>query len=146
MGRDEARREVHIKFCIPHWDALRDEIENKRGLAQLVSRSGKEAVARITDPASPERNPLGETGDPLMDAHNMILGNAMKFLSEAGAPPMWIFTANEDGSEKCPLCVVSDCRDPECKNGCQKRGTEWIGFAGRDVAEMWADRLKAVTQ
>lgn len=135
-----------MKFCMPHWNALRDEIENKRGLAQFVSCSGKEVAARITDPAAPERNPLGETGDPLMDAHNMIVGNALNLLSQAGAPPLWLFVANEDGSDKCPLCIVSDCKDANCVNGCRERGVEWISLAGRDVADMWADRLKAVTQ
>lgn len=135
-----------MKFCQPHWSALRDEIENTQGLAQFVSHGGKDLVTRITDQAKPERHPLGKTGDPLMDAHNMILANACQLLSQAGAPPMYLFVANDDGSDKCPLCVVSNCTDQACTNGCRGRAEEWIKFAGRDVAAAWSEKLKAVTQ
>jgi hypothetical protein len=141
-----------MKFCQSHWDALREEI-NKRGLEQFVARSGKEMAARAeealragTPMVDLDHNTITELGDPLMDAHNMIVGNTMQLLKSAGAPAMWLFTVNEDGSDKCPLCVVSDCKDPNCQNGCRERGTTWVEHAGRDVAAMWADRLKAVTQ
>jgi hypothetical protein len=142
-----------MRFCTPHWNALREEIENKRGLQQFVSRSGKEMASKAAEALAGgismidfDSLSIADIGDPLMDGHNVIVGNAVKLLDGAGAPPMWLFTANEDGTDKCPLCVVSACEDPNCTNGCRERGTTWIEFAGRDVAEMWADRLKGVTQ
>lgn len=128
-----------MKFCMPHWTALREEIENKQGLGQFVSNGGKDLVSRITESGA---DPLGgETGDPLMDAHNLILGNAMNLLSNAGINPLEMLVG-----DLCPLCFVSKCGNPECQCGAEQRSTKWIEFAGRDIAALWADRLKAVTQ
>ncbi len=139
-----------MKFCVPHWNALRDEIENKRGLQQFVSRGGKELLHRAIEPGS--HNPLGVTGDPLMHAHNLILAKSMELLSDNGINPMFLFAATDVGyagfhdGDYCPLCVVSSCNDPKCPNDCRNRDKLFIGKAGDAVAREWADRLKAGTQ
>lgn len=140
-----------MKFCMPHWNALREEIEQKRGLQQLVSRSGNELAQRATEPGS-GHNPLGQTGDPLMDAHNLILGKTMELLSDNGHNPIFILADAPAGApgahdgHYCPLCLISSCNDPLCPNNCKQRDRQFINRAGEAVAREYADQLKAVTQ
>ena len=133
-----------MRMCNEHWSGLREEIENKRGLAQFVSRSGKE----LMDRAIASGDALGACGDPLMEAHNLIVGNVMNLLRQNGVDPLMLLapTVDDPEGDVCPLCLVSDCKDPDCKSGCRARSTEWIEFAGRDIAERWAERLAQVTQ
>jgi hypothetical protein len=113
-----------MRFCMPHREELKDEIR-LRGLWDLVSQSGGEVAARTVS---------GE-GDPLMDAHNMIVYNAARLVSLP-----YLMTQNPDGTERCPLCAISDCGNPACTNDCASRAKRFIEYAGRDVAELWKDK------
>jgi hypothetical protein len=79
-----------VRFCQPHWDELREAIRTRK-LDHLVPKSGEEAVERLKDEL--EGNP--DQFDPLMAAHNMVVGNAMNILG------LSLFTG-----DLCPLCEV----------------------------------------
>jgi hypothetical protein len=86
-----------MKYCQPHWDQLRRAIES-RGMAHLIAKSGEQAAMRI------EEELIGQatkhTFDPLMAAHNMVLERATRYFG------LSLFVPNEDGSEKCPVCLL----------------------------------------
>lgn len=73
-----------MKFCIPHWEKLKNGIK-QRGLWHLVPTNGKEAAEKL------------EAGqpDPLMDAHNRVMMAAIR----DGGP--YILTG-----DYCPLCEL----------------------------------------
>jgi hypothetical protein len=126
-----------MKMCMPHWNALREEIENRRGLEQFVSHSGKEVVSRMVA----QLEDSATIGDPLMEAHNRITGNAMERYGLA------LLGASESGEEYCPLCLVdTPCGTPECVNCGPGQAAKWIEYAGRDTAEAWAKRMEASVQ
>jgi hypothetical protein len=79
-----------MKFCMPHWNALRDAIA-ARGLAHLGARTGQEAAARVV--AEVKGQATDRTYDPLMDAHNMIVAH----VTEQGG--LYLFTG-----DYCPVC------------------------------------------
>lgn len=62
-----------MKFCQPHWDALRTAIES-RGLGHLIAANGRDAAARLV--AELKGNAEVDDFDPLMSAHNMIVSHA----------------------------------------------------------------------
>ena len=64
-----------MKFCQPHWDALRRAIDD-RGLSHLVARDGAAAAELLRAQAEGEAGP--EAYDPLMAAHNMIASWAVE--------------------------------------------------------------------
>lgn len=128
-----------MKFCMPHWNALREEIEVKQNLARFVARSGKEAAQLMADELSGERRP--DQGCPLMAAHNMIVSNALRFFG------LFLFAEDENWNDRCPLCLAGQaCRCNDCKGDPSSAQPDlpqkWIGFAGRDVAEIFAERAK----
>lgn len=98
-----------MKMCKTHWDALRAAID-ACGLNKLVSKSGDEVVRRMVQGGS----------DPLMDAHNLILANA---LDKGG---LAILMDNEDGTERCPVCYLGV--------------PEWIEFAARGIAAHYVEQ------
>lgn len=85
-----------MKFCDEHWTQLRDAIK-VRGLFDFVSGSGEEAVKNLV---SASERPTKKNYDPLMSAHNMIIGNA---INAGGA---YLLGVNPDGPEGhyCPVC------------------------------------------
>ncbi len=86
-----------MKYCQPHWDRLRSAIE-QRGMGHLTARSGEEAMMRF------EEEVIGQatkhTFDPLMACHNRVVERATQRFGLA------LFAPNEDGSEKCPVCLL----------------------------------------
>jgi hypothetical protein len=117
-----------MKMCQPHWDKLRDAIKS-RGLYGMVATDGAQAA-----------RDLGEgRPDPLMAAHNAIVGNA---LNRAG---LAVVSPNEDGSERCPLCFLiaaaagCQCGDPACtpeaRAAQSARFEAWIELAADDELE-----------
>jgi hypothetical protein len=69
-----------MKFCQPHWDALRTAVE-ARGLGHLIAANGRDAVARtVADFAG--RADVSDF-DPLMSAHWMIAERATQVLGLA---------------------------------------------------------------
>lgn len=64
-----------MKFCQPHWDALRAAIES-RGLGHLVAANGRDVFARMV--AELEGRSDVDDFDPLMGAHNLIISKVMQ--------------------------------------------------------------------
>lgn len=91
-----------MRMCQEHWDKLKEALR-ERGLMGLVPQGG-EAAAKLLSEGRP---------DPLMAAHNAIVGNAMDAFGIA------IMMPNEDGSERCPLCYCKrQCFDNPCPGNC----------------------------
>ncbi len=119
-----------MKFCQPHWDALRAEID-RVGLGGFVAKDGREAMQKTV--RSLEQAKEGAAAgaaqfEPLMGAHWAIVGNAMDFVGLA------LMVQNEDGSDRCPICYLTadhkaNCKQPECKI---ETFDHWIGHAVTD--------------
>lgn len=106
-----------MKFCLDHWAKLRTAID-KRGLSSLVATSGEQAAAQLTKEI--EEGPSEKTFDPLMGAHNAIISRALGLVGLA------LMQANEDGSDRCPICFLQAEHDAHCtKPDCAKFET-WI--------------------
>jgi hypothetical protein len=112
-------------MCQSHWDKLRDALK-VRGLYGMVAQDGAQAARDLADGRP----------DPLMAAHNAIVGNA---LDTAG---LAVMTPNDDGSERCPLCYLKalslaapgcECSDPTCTPESRaERFERWIDCAADD--------------
>lgn len=87
-----------MKFCQPHWDALRAAVES-RGLGHLIAANGRDALARTV--AELEGRDEPDDFDPLMSAHWMIAGRATDVLGLA------IFTG-----DYCPVCELLKVTPP----------------------------------
>jgi hypothetical protein len=84
-----------MKMCQPHWDALRDEVK-ALGMWHLVSRNGEEAAARAQRQIAAKKGEEDPKDyDPLMDAHMLIMNNAI----QAGGA--YLLTG-----DYCPLCEL----------------------------------------
>lgn len=92
-----------MKFCNDHWSKLKTAISD-RGLDKLIAKDGAEVIRRSLD--EPEEKKAFE---PLMGAHNCIVSWCM---DRTG---LELFVANEDGSEKCPICYTQKLHDQNCK-------------------------------
>ena len=101
-----------MKFCMPHWEGLKTAIRS-RGLFDLVSNSQEEAIGKLKDELQ-----TGEAGarnfDPLLSAHNAIVGAALK---DAG---LAIFIG-----DRCPLC--------ECDKQQAGLALNWINGSADDA-------------
>ncbi len=115
-------------MCQPHWDKLRDAIK-LRGLDDMIAKDGMQAAQQLA-----EGRP-----DPLLAAHNAIVGNA------AAAAGLAIMSPNDDGSERCPICYLKeasfaapscDCGDPACTSESRAdRFERWIEHAANDQSK-----------
>lgn len=120
-----------MKFCQPHWDALRGEIE-RRGLSRLVAKGGTAAAERMAREIEGTAGP--DDFDPLMAAHNLILNNAMDVCKRAGASPLVLMMPNEDGSDRCPLCFLNERHKEGCEIAdCTFSYDDWIQRAAADA-------------
>jgi hypothetical protein len=126
-----------VKFCQPHWEKLRAAID-ERGLTHLVAQGGAQAARNLA--AESRDGPSIQTFDPLMAAHNAIWFNAMQ--TPVG---MTLMFANDDGSERCPICFPRDehakvCPGaPECLVSASTFEA-WIDLAAEGAKEQ-ADEL-----
>lgn len=111
-----------MKFCQPHWDALRAAID-VRGLSHLVGKSGEVAAERLAREASGAATP--SDFDPLMGAHNAITA---QFLKDVGL---------EGLSQGCPVCSVGKYSTDCVMN--------WINGASDDALRI-ARELKLVPE
>jgi hypothetical protein len=64
-----------MKFCQPHWEALRKAVAD-RGMDHLVAKSGQEAAERTKSEI--EDGPQPANFDPLMRLHWMISGRVLE--------------------------------------------------------------------
>ena len=110
-----------MKFCQPHWDDLRVAIRD-RGLEQLVARSGAAAAKRLASEV--QGRATDATYDPLMAAHNLILGNGLR-----------VFGAGLMFGDRCPLCTQQEhldgCADCRAKGG--ETPSDWIKYVSDGV-------------
>lgn len=111
-----------MKFCDEHWARLKAAIE-ERGLGGLVSKTGEEAARRFMSEDA-------KAFDPLMYSHNAIVSNAV------GVVGLVLMVANEDGSDKCPICFLKEtpCGEPGCVE-CVAKFEGWIQRAANDAAD-----------
>lgn len=114
-----------MKFCMPHWDGLKEKVK-EAGVFLLVADSGEEVVANLQAEAEGDESKY----DPLMDAHNRIMSNA---LNQGGLYLM--------EGEHCPLCELDKYAPPP------PEGTEpttasgiWIKFAVDEVLAVCIER------
>lgn len=91
-----------MKFCMPHWDRLKQAIED-RGLTKLVHSSGEAVVDSMVREV--EGNATPGDFDPLANATWAIYG---AYIRDVGLAAMMV---SEDGKEVCPLCGVKSARD-----------------------------------
>jgi hypothetical protein len=134
-----------VKFCQPHWDALRKAI-TARGLGDFVSKDGTEALQR--EVRSLEGKPEAkEHFDPLMGAHWAICNRAMETLTQIGANPLALMMSDPEHPElECPICHLNflsaehdkTCTEPTCKKPKGLTFDDWI--------ESVADHMKKVVE
>lgn len=98
-----------MKFCQPHWDALRAAID-ERGLADLVSGSSAEIVLRLKN----------DGYDPLMSAHWALVTHLGAAAGDGGMVAVMML----DG---CPLCEANRVHREACTD-------EACTASGRNVA------------
>lgn len=84
-----------MKFCQPHWDALKSAIES-RGLGHLIAANGREAHARAVAELKGEVDV--SDFDPLMAAHNRITSQCLDWCG------IGLMMTTADGGHLCPLC------------------------------------------
>lgn len=120
-----------MKFCADHWARLRAAIDD-RGLSDLVASDGKRAAANLASDL--QKGAALQTFDPLMSAHNDIWAHAMQQPSG-----MSVMYANEDGSERCPICWTRDKHAESCP-GLPECALTSAGFEA--WIEIAADRAK----
>lgn len=111
-----------MKFCLPHWNKLRHAIE-ARGLTPLISDGGASAMQKMIK----DDGRSLEHFDPLMSAHNMIVGHALNAGGLAVLAP-------NDGSDKCPICYLTAEHTRQCTDAaCGQDFEKWIDCAADGV-------------
>lgn len=135
-----------MKFCQPHWDALRQAIED-RGLTALVAEGGEAAAKNLVSEL--EEGATIDNFDPLMAAHNSIWANAMTVASETyKANPLAMIAGDPEHPEwECPVCFLNWLHAEHVAN-CTQPGCDWppgltyewmIDRAADDSIELWKD-------
>jgi hypothetical protein len=134
-----------MRFCQPHWDALRLAITN-RGLGDFVSKDGVEAMQR--DMRSLEGKPEAKDHfDPLMGGCWAICNRAMETLSQIGQSPLLLMASDPEHPEReCPICLLNflsaehdkTCTELTCKKPKGLTFDDWI--------ESVADHMKKVVE
>jgi hypothetical protein len=118
-----------MRMCQEHWEALKLAIE-ERGMDHLIAKDGARAAQNLAQELEGGRTIANF--DPLMGAHNAILGNALGFGGLAVMAP------NDDGSERCPLCFLNLMHREHCEQpGCDFMFDGWINRAADDELELW---------
>lgn len=93
-----------MKFCQPHWTALREMVIAK-GMGELISKDGAAAAERMVEEL--EGTATNATYDPLMAAYWSIMGMA---LEKGGLYLMYSKPGDGADAEShyCPLCEVEE--------------------------------------
>jgi hypothetical protein len=117
-----------MKFCERHWTALKAAID-ERGLDVYVARGGQTAAAKVTDAAQRGEFTL-DNFDPLLGAHNRIVMHAINAVGLA------VLADNADGTERCPLCYLTERHAAICKTpNCDQEFESWITLAADGAKE-----------
>jgi hypothetical protein len=112
-----------VKFCMPHWTALREAID-ARGMAALVAESGEQAGRNLA--AELTEGSRIDNFDPLMGAHNAIVAVAMDAIKDPYQQnPMMIFADESEHPDwACPICALYWCHE-EHHRLCTQEGCDW---------------------
>ncbi|OGU54784.1 MAG: hypothetical protein A2V66_01620 [Ignavibacteria bacterium RBG_13_36_8] len=111
-----------MKFCLPHWDELREAIRLK-GLSHLVASSGEAAMERIK--AELEGTETLANYDPLMSAYWMICSQAI----EVGGPYLL-------SGSYCPLCELDKhATNPDGSVPDPSASKQWIEGCTKQVQQ-----------
>lgn len=119
-----------MRFCLPHWDKLRAEVD-KQGLGAYVSDSPSRATEQLQRKVDGEDSL--DTFDPLMRAHMAIIAAAISIVG------VTLFLDDDDGTERCPICYMQRLHDESCTNaGCDCSFEDsWItGAVADEVAHL----------
>jgi hypothetical protein len=110
-----------MKICAGHWTQLRTAIDT-RGLTNLVAESGEQATRNLASEL--DHGSTIDNFDPLMAAHNAIMGNAM-----SAVQPGLLMTMMQ--GDNCPICWLK-ANDPTPYDYDQ-----WIDLAADDALTAW---------
>jgi len=141
-----------MKMCQPHWDRLKQAVINL-GAGDLIAPTGEAAIAQLADELADKPKTL-ENFDPLMNAHNLILANAMDTLASVGVNPLSLLCADPEHPEReCPICYLNwlslehdrTCTVPDCKKVKGQTFDDWIDKAAEGSAQHAAE-LKAAPE
>ncbi len=115
-----------MKFCIPHWAAIRKAVDDK-GLTPFVAKDGKVAVQQMAKQIK-DGDVTKATFDPLMTCHWAIINNVMRLIDESGNNPLYLLAGGDEdpvvgfpGYEertwsRCPLCYINLAHEVSCTN------------------------------
>ena len=113
-----------MKFCQPHWDALRAAID-KRGLTDLVAKGGLAAAENMK--AELDGTATLANYDPLMAAHWAIVNN----VNTQGGPEAVLYLLSAE--DACPLCYANEQHKLHChEEGCEFTFDNWVERAADD--------------
>lgn len=119
-----------MKFCQSHWDMLRAEIA-RVGLDKFGAKSGEQAIEMLKkqlEAPSVSQREASSTFDPLMNAHWAIVNNCLPYLG------LQLFAAKEDGTEHCPLCMITEDHAKRCTiTNCDVDKSHWDDWIVRAV-------------
>lgn len=117
-----------MKICQEHWDKLRDAVD-EAGMGHLRIKDDKEAFDHVVNQAAGKEVKF----DPLMMAHNVVSGHALKVFGLAIAHK---HDRGTNDGHWCPLCVAKTEGDAWQNPNLDK---EWIDGTVNGVKE-YADK------
>jgi hypothetical protein len=132
-----------VRFCQPHWDAIRAALD-ERGMTDLIASSGARAVVNTARDYEAGHTTLA-TFDPLMGAHWAIVNRVMEVVG------LSILSPNEDGTDRCPICYArehhasTECPGPPDCLVDDEWFEAWIPSVADHMVAEW-ERLKAGEQ
>ncbi len=138
-----------MRFCLEHWAALREAIE-ERGLSALVAENGERAAQNTA--AELDGQGSIDTFDPLMHAHMAIVAHAMETVkSRYQQNPLMLMAPEEDPEVTwplCPLCFLNwlheehnrICEKPDCDYPKEyDYAGDWIPQAADGALAQWRE-------
>jgi hypothetical protein len=112
-----------VKFCDAHWDRLQHAI-SARGMDILVAEDGEQAASKLTSEL--EHGRTVDNFDPLIGAHNAIVGRAMETIRDHYRQNSLMLMADDPEHPEwaCPICALYWCHD-EHNRLCTQEGCDW---------------------
>jgi hypothetical protein len=125
-----------------HWERLKAAID-ARGLSALIAETGQDAGQRLISGMAD--GPSIDNFEPLMEAHNAIVSNAMTFVEDRYCQSPLLIMGGDPEAPDCPICCLNwlhlehdkHCTKPNCDY--PKAATyDWmIDRAADDALEAW---------
>lgn len=149
-----------MNWCQPHWTGLREAIEARPGLGDLIAADGKRAMENTKRELEGQAVTLA-TFDPLMSSFWAINSNATRIIGEStgsGAVFYLLGEGDEDVVDperypradgrtwpRCPLCYLGLAHELTC-DGCEMPkvdGFAWMIDRAADEAVKTLEQLRA---